>query len=219
MRILVVEDNFELREALTRRLRAVGHAVDGAARRDDAEAMFAAHPYGLVVLDRGLPDGDALDALRRWRRLNSAVPVLVLTARDAVAARVGGLEAGADDYLVKPFAMEELLARVAVIARRAPQRSVQIVRVGDLELDFGRAEVRRGGILLPLRAKEFAVLAHLCSRAGRVVSREALREACWDEEHEPGSNVDEVIISALRRKLGEPSLIETRRGLGYIIHD
>ncbi len=217
MRILVVEDETELREAVVRRLRAVGHAVDAAEDRREAEVCFDLHTYGLVVLDRGLPDGDGLLSLRRWRRGASSVPVLMLTARDAVQARVDGLQAGADDYLVKPFAMDELLARVAVIARRAPATVSQMVRVADLELDYGRAEVRRGGILLPLRAKEFAVLAYLCGRKGRVVTREALREACWDEAHEPGSNVDEVVVSSLRRKLGAPPLIQTRRGLGYLI--
>ena len=217
MRILVVEDEDELREALTRRLRAAGHAVDGAATRWDAGIFVDTHRYGLIILDRGLPDGDGLLSLQRWRRAPSMVPVLMLTARDAVQARVDGLEAGADDYLIKPFAMDELLARVAVIARRAPGVAEQVVRVADLELDYGRAEVRRGGILLPLRAKEFAVLAYLCGRKGRVVSREALREACWDEAHEPGSNVDEVVVSSLRRKLGAPPLIQTRRNQGYIL--
>jgi DNA-binding response OmpR family regulator len=217
MRILVVEDETELREAVVRRLRALGHAVDDAGSRREAEGSFEVHQYGLVVLDRGLPDGDGLLSLRRWRRAASSVPVLMLTAQDAVQARVDGLEAGADDYLVKPFAMDELLARVAVIARRAPAAVSQVVRVADLELDYARAEVRRGGVLLPLRAKEFAVLAYLCGRRGCVVARDALREACWDEAHEPGSNVDEVVVSSLRRKLGPPPLITTRRGLGYVI--
>lgn len=219
MRILIVEDQFELREAVARRLRALGHAVDTASSQSDAELTAAAHVFGLVILDRGLPDGDGLALLRRWRRAGSTTPVLVLTARDAVQARVEGLDAGADDYLVKPFSMDELVARVAVIARRAPGSSAQVVRVADLSVDFGRAVVHRAGVLLPLRAKEFAVLAYLCSRKGRVVTREALREACWDEEHEPGSNVEEVVLSSLRRKLGEPALIQTRRGHGYLVDD
>lgn len=223
MRILIVEDQFELREALARRLRAHGHAVDTAANQRDADVTAAAHAFGLVILDRGLPDGDGLAMLTRWRRSGSTTPVLVLTARDAVQARVEGLDAGADDYLVKPFSMEELVARVAVIARRdrtaGAGSSAQVVRVADLTLDYGRAEVHRAGVLLPLRAKEFAVLAYLCSRKGRVVTREALREACWDEEHEPGSNVEEVVLSSLRRKLGDPPLIQTRRGHGYLVDD
>lgn len=219
MRILIIEDQFELREALGRRLRALGHAVDTAGNQSEAELTASAHAFGLVILDRGLPDGDGLALLRRWRRAGSTTPVLVLTARDAVQARVEGLDAGADDYLVKPFSMDELVARVAVIARRAPGSSAQVVRVADLTVDFGRAEVHRAGVLLPLRAKEFAVLAYLCSRKGRVVTRDALREACWDEEHEPGSNVEEVVLSSLRRKLGEPPLIQTRRGHGYLVDD
>ncbi len=205
VRILVVEDQPELRAAVVRRLRA------------EADLLFRAHDYALVVLDRGLPDGDGLDSMRRWRRAGSSVPVLVLTARDAIADRVSGLADGADDYLVKPFAMDELVARVAVIARRGVAGSEQVSRVGDLELDHGRAQVRRAGVLLPLRPKEFAVLAYLCARPGRVISRAQLREACWDEGHEPGSNVEEVVVSALRRKLGPPALIRTRRGLGYVL--
>jgi two-component system copper resistance phosphate regulon response regulator CusR len=217
MRILVVEDAVTLREAVVGRLRALGHGVDEAGALGDAEVLLRCHDYDLVVLDRMLPDGDGVDRLRRWRNNQRLTPVLVLTARDAVADRVGGLEAGADDYLVKPFDMAELVARVRALSRRGPIERHVVRRVSDLELDTARAQVRRGGVLLPLRPKELAVLELLMRNAGCVVSRDRIREACWDEAHEPGSNVEEVVISALRRKLGTPSLIRTRRGLGYVI--
>ncbi len=219
MRVLLVEDEPDLRGAIARRLRASGHAVDEAGDRSEAASHLGAHDYDVILLDRALPDGDGLDSLRHWRRAGNTVPVLVLTARDAVRARVEGLEAGADDYLVKPFAMEELAARLRAIARRGPVARQVLIRVGDLELDTARAQVRRGGVLLPMRPKELAVLEFLARRAGSVVSREQLLEACWDEAHEPGSNVAQVAIASLRRKLGDPPLIRTRRGLGYVLGD
>lgn len=217
MRILLVEDNEVLRNSLARALRADGHALDEVASRAEAEAEFGLTDYGLVILDRGLPDGDGLQTLKRWRAKGSATPVLLLTARDGVHERIEGLDGGADDYVVKPFALDELRARVRSLARRAPELRSVVLKAEDLELDTARQQVRRGGILLPLRTKELMVLQVLLERRGRVVSRASLREACWDAEHEPGSNVEEVAISALRRKLGEPPLIRTRRGLGWVI--
>lgn len=219
MRILLVEDEPVLRGAVAKALRADGHAVDevGSRRAAELEARFV--DYGLVVLDRGLPDGDGLDTLRRWRREGHTTPVLVLTARDAVADRIAGLDGGADDYVVKPFDLGELRARVRMLARRGPALEQVVIEVGDLRFDTTRAEVRRAGVLLPLRPKELAVLRVLLERRGRVVSRDQLREACWDAEAEPGSNVEEAAVSALRRKLGAPPLIRTRRGLGWVIDD
>ena len=219
MRILLVEDEAMMRASIARALRADGHAVDEADCRGAAEIELRVNDYGLVILDRGLPDGDGLQSLRRWRQRGSTVPVLVLTARDSVGDRIAGLDGGADDYVVKPFALDELRARVRTLARRPPTLRPVVLTAGDLELDTARAQVRRGGVLLPLRTKELAVLQVLLERRGRVVSRDQLREACWDAEHEPGSNVEEVAVSALRRKLGDPPLIRTRRGLGYVIDD
>jgi DNA-binding response OmpR family regulator len=219
MRILLVEDEAVMRASVARYLRADGHAVDEVDCRSDADAELRVNDYGLVILDRGLPDGDGLDSLRRWRRRGLTLPVLVLTARDAVGDRVAGLDGGADDYLVKPFALDELRARVRSLGRRPPALRSVILSAGDLELDTSRGTVRRAGVTLPLRTKELAVLQVLLERRGRVVSRDQLREACWDAEHEPGSNVEEVAVSALRRKLGDPPIIRTRRGLGYIIDD
>lgn len=217
MRILLVDDHDALRQALAASLRAAGHAVDEAASRQDAELQVELHDHGLIVLDRGLPDGDGLDSLRRWRAAGRAVPVLVLTARDAVADRVEGLDAGADDYVLKPVDVAELLARARSLARRGPALQEVVLRVGDLEFDRARAQVRRGGVLLPLRPKELAVLQVLLERRGRMVTREQLREACWDESRDSDSNVEEAAISALRRKLGAPPLIRTRRGLGWVL--
>lgn len=215
MRILLVDDEAELRAAIARRLRALGHAVDEAADGAAMDCLLAMHEPAVMVLDRMLPDGDALARLQRWRRCGRRTPVLLLTARTQVADRVAGLTAGADDYLVKPFAMEELLARVAALGRRdAPPRAI-VLRAGTIELDSGRREVRRAGVLIPLRPKEFALLELLLARAGQVVSRAEIIESCWDNHHEPASNVDEAVIAALRRKLGQPDPIRTVRGAGY----
>ncbi len=218
MRVLVVEDESELRGAIARRLRAAGHAVDEAGDLADADEQVFVNDYGAVILDRMLGAADGVERLREWRRRGDSTPVLLLTARDRVEDRVEGLEAGADDYLVKPFAMTELLARVTAISRRhatTPGASV-IMREGDLEIDGGRREVRRDGVLIPLRPKEYALLELLARRVGQVVSRGDILEACWDRAHEASSNVEEVMIASLRRKLGRPSLIHTVRGTGYL---
>jgi two-component system copper resistance phosphate regulon response regulator CusR len=219
MRVLVVEDEKELREAIVRRLRAQGHGVDEAGDRASAEHLLRVYEHAVVVLDRMLPDGDAVATMERWREQGRQVPVLLLTAKDGIGDRVRGLVAGADDYLIKPFAMEELLARVATIARRgnAPRRS--LLRVGDLELDSSRREVRRAGVLLALRPKEYALLELLTARSGLVVTRQEIIHACWDDAREPSSNVEEALIASLRRKLGEPGLIRTVRGAGYLLEE
>lgn len=217
MRILVVEDQPIMRRAIARALRAEGHAVEGVESVADALAAMRIEPAELVVLDRGLPDGDGLDAVRRWRTAGLKAVVLVLTAQGAVSSRVDGLEAGADDYLVKPFEMVELKARVRALSRRIGHMRETVLKVGDVEFDMARAEVRRRGVLLPLRPKELAVLQTLMLRKGRVVSRDQLRDACWDADQDVASNVEEATMSALRRKLGQPPIIRTRRGLGYVI--
>ena len=217
MRLLIVEDHTELREAVARRCRALGHAVDEAATSRAAEALLDGARYDVLILDRMLGSEDALDSLGRWRAAGQDLPTLILTAHDEVHDRVAGFEAGADDHLGKPFAMAELLARVQALGRRSHEPKPARLRVDDLELDSGRREVRRAGILLPLRPKEYAVLEVLMRRRGRVVSRGELREACWDEV--ALSNVEEAAIASVRRKLGAPALIQTRRGQGWIIED
>jgi two-component system copper resistance phosphate regulon response regulator CusR len=216
MRVLLIEDQAEMREALQRRLQAVGEQVQGAPSLAEAELWLEGdEPFDVVVLDRGLPDGDGLDALGRWRSAGLQTPVLILTAQSEVAQRVAGLAAGADDYLGKPFAMAEFLARVAALGRRGAALPLSVERAGNLELDLGRRELRRAGVRIPLRPKEFLVLELLMRRRGRVVSRTELRRNCWGDEG-GSSNVDEATIASLRRKLGSPPVIHTRRGQGYL---
>ena len=215
MRLLIVEDDDELRGALERRLRASGFAVDAVADMPAADEALDLNGYACLVLDRAVPSGDTIELLRRRRAAGSTVPALFLTAKDAVAERVRGFEAGGDDYLVKPFATEELVARVRRLCRRVAAETPPVLTVGDLAVDQARAEVRRAGTLLPLTAKEFAVLVELAARPGEVVSRAELIERCWDEQTDPLSNTVDVHIASLRRKLGDPPLIATVRGLGY----
>jgi DNA-binding response OmpR family regulator len=215
MRVLIVEDDRVLRDALERRLRGSGSAVDAVPDRAGAEIAIEVNRYDCLVLDRAVPDGDTIDLVRRIRAAHTATPVLFLTARDSVSARVEGFEAGADDYLVKPFAMEELIARVRRLCRRSVDETPVLLEVGDLVIDQAGATVRRDGVLLTLTAKEYAVLVELASRPGAVVTRTHLIETCWDEMTDPMSNTVDVHIASLRRKLGSPPLIHTVRGVGY----
>jgi DNA-binding response OmpR family regulator len=218
VRILVVEDDHELRGSVVRRLRKDGFAVDEASDVADAIHAASVSDYDCFVLDRVLPGGDALELLSGLRGDAPSTPVLFMTCRDTVEERVAGFEAGGDDYLVKPFAMDELLARVRSLCRRH-RRSVRapVVRLGDLELDSPRREVRRRGVLLPLTAKEFAILELLAETPGVVVSRSHIIEHCWDDHADPLSNVVDVHVASVRRKLGVPPLIRTVRGAGFIL--
>ena len=215
MRVLVIDDDNGLREGLVVSLRASGFGTDGAATVAAGRSLLAAHRYDCVVLDRMLPGGDGLGLLGELRGRAAAPAVLVLTARDAVRDRVEGFERGADDYLVKPFAMAELIVRVRGLCRRRRAIAAPTVRAADLELDAARREVRRAGVLLSLTTKEYAVLELLLSRLGTVVTREDLVEHCWDELSVPMSNAVDVVVSQLRRKLGDPPLIATVRSVGY----
>lgn len=215
MRVLLVEDDHELRGALERRLRAAGFAVDAVVDLPEASMAVDLNRYACLVLDRAVPSGDTIELVRRLRAGGNPVPALFLTAKDSVPDRVAGFEVGGDDYLVKPFAMEELLARVRRLARLSRYSSPPVVVVGDLEVDRAKAEVRRGGVLLPLTAKELSVLTLLAARLGNVVTRSELIEHCWDELTEPMSNTVDVHVASLRRKLGDPPLITTIRGVGY----
>ena len=217
MRVLVIEDDANLRGAVERRLRAAGLAADAVADLPDARVQLAAAEYDCMVVDRTVPSGDAITLVRELRERGCATPALFLTARDSVRDRVDGFDAGGDDYLVKPFAMAELLARVRSLCRRSRDVRPAVVRLGDLEVDSARREVRRAGVLIPLRQREFAVLERLVVGAGRVVSRTELIEHCWDELTDPMSNVVDVHIAGLRRKLGPPQVIRTVRGAGYVL--
>ena len=217
MRVLVVEDDPGLGPAIAAGLRAAGFAADLAERLQEADLKVSVNAYDCVIADRGLPDGDALDLLKVWRGDGRTFPVLVLTAFGTLDDRVSGFEHGADDYLVKPFAMAELVARVRALCRRDQPPRLPELTVGDVTMDLPRRRVRRAGVLLTLTAKEFAVLEALMLRAGQVLTRSELIESCWDEMSEPMSNVVDVVIRQLRRKLGPPDLIEAVRGTGYRI--
>ncbi len=219
MRILVVEDYQPLRAALAKGLREAGYAVDETG--DGAEGLWYAtgNPYDLIVLDLMLPGLDGLTVLDRLRAAGCASHVLVLTARDGVEDRVEGLDHGADDYLVKPFAFPELLARVRALVRRGYQAKSPVIHVGDLEIDLVARRVARRGHEVALTAREFAILEFLALRTGQVVTRTELWDHLYEFGSDGGSNVLDVYVGYLRRKLegeGEAKLIHTRRGQGYV---
>ncbi len=218
MRVLVVEDSLRLRQTVTAWLRRNGFAVDASA--DGEEGLFLAetNDYDALVLDIMLPKLDGLALLQRLRKQGKRTHVLLLTARDTVADRVRGLELGADDYLVKPFALEELLARVRALCRRAYGSKETLVQVEDLAIDTAARKVSRAGRAIALQPREYALLEYLARRCGQVVTRAEIEEHIYGGEVEPASNAVDSAICSLRQKLGERGsepLIHTRRGLGY----
>ena len=216
MRLLLVEDDSMIGEAAKQGLRQEGHTVDWV--RDGAAAEVAATGgnYDLVLLDLGLPRRDGLAVLRSWRARGATVPVVIITARDAVTDRVAGLDAGADDYLVKPFDLDELLARVRAVLRRRAGRADSTVRIGALELDTAARRVKWKGQEVTLSAREYALLEALADRPGAFLSRAQLEERLYGWQEEIASNAVEVHIHALRRKL-DPNLIRNVRGMGYTL--
>ena len=218
MRLLVVEDELKMAGLLVRGLREDGHAVDVARTGDDALWMGQAVEYDAVVLDLMLPGIDGVGVCRAWRENGVWTPVLMLTARDGVEDRVAGLDAGADDYLPKPFSFAELNARLRALARRGVLERPAVVEVGDLRLDPATRQVWRGSVEIRLSTKEFALLDTLMRRAGLVLSRLQLLEHAWDYAYENRSNVVDVYIRYLREKVDRPfgrESIETVRGAGY----
>jgi two-component system copper resistance phosphate regulon response regulator CusR len=220
MRVLVVEDYPPLARSLCQGIEEAGYAVDVA--RDGQEALLLAEhgSYDAIVLDLMIPKIDGLSVLDRLRRRGSEAGVLVLTAKDDVEDRVRGLDLGADDYVVKPFAFPELLARLRSVIRRRYRGATKTLRVADLEIDTLARTVTRGGTPIALSAREYALLEYLAARKGQIVSRAELLEHVYDFRSEPSSNVVDVYIGYLRRKLDdgrEPKLIHTRRGLGYVL--
>jgi len=220
MRVLVIEDYELLRVSVVSGLQQLGYAVD--ATGDGAEGVWYAanHPYDAVILDLMLPTLGGLEVLGRVRAAGNTVPVLVLTAKDSVEDRVAGLDHGADDYLVKPFAFAELAARLRALVRRRYDRNALVIRIADLEIDTLKRSVQRGGDIVPLSAREYALLEYLANRTGHVVTRTEIWEHVYDAADEPWSNVLDVYISHLRRKLDHgrtPKLIHTRRGQGYLL--
>ena len=220
MRLLLVEDSERLQRSLGTGLRRAGHAVDVAGTGPDGLWRAQSTDYDVVVLDVMLPGMDGLSVLRQLRAGGRDAHVLLLTARDTVEDRVTGLRAGADDYLVKPFAFDELLARVEALGRRRTGRKSPVLRVGDLDVDVAAQTVCRDGQLVPLLPREFALLAYLAGRPGQVVSRTDIEAHIYDDRTGPMSNVVDSAVCALRRKVdrpGAPSLIATRRRVGYVL--
>ena len=218
MRVLVVEDDVKMAALLRRGLVEEGLSADVARTGDDALWMAAATEYDAIVLDVMLPGADGFEVCKRLRENGRWAPVLMLTARDAVEDRVTGLDAGADDYLAKPFSFAELLARLRALARRPPLERPTIVEVGDLKLDPATRQVWRDGTEIDLSAKEFALLETFMRRPGEVLSRYQLLEHCWDYGYENRSNVVDVYVRYLREKVDRPfgcSSLETVRGAGY----
>ena len=216
--MLIVEDQPKLAALLARGLREEGHAADVAERGEDAAWMALAARYDAIVLDIMLPGIDGFETCRQLRQRGVWTPVLMLTARDAVGDRVIGLDAGADDYLTKPFSFEELLARLRALNRRTPAERPVTVEVGDLRLDPAAHRVWRGQTELELSAKEFALLELLMRRPGNVLTRGQLLEGAWDMAYERRSNIVDVYIRHLREKIDRPfgsDTIETVRGVGY----
>ena len=222
MKLLLVEDDPKAVSFLKKGLTENGFVVDAAANGDDGLALARAGGYALVVLDVMLPGRDGWGVLAELRRAGDTTPVLFLTARDGIDDRVKGLELGADDYILKPFAFSELLARVRTVLRRGPARTPDVIRVADLEIDLIRRRASRGDALLDLTPKEFALLSLLVRRTGEVLSRTLITGQVWDVNFDSDTNVVDVHVRRLRAKADDPfdkKLIHTVRGVGYVLED
>src|ERR1051325_196463 len=220
VRLLLVEDEAKVAALVARGLRAERFAVDVADNGSTGWAMASAHPYDLVILDLMLPGLNGTELLRRLRQRNPEVPVLILTAKDATEDKVAHFEAGADDYLTKPFAFAELMVRVKALLRRGPVSRSSLLRLADLELDRLTQQVRRGGRRIELTSQEYSLLASFLTHSGRVLSRTMIIEHVWDESFEGLTNIVDVYVRHLRAKVDEPfstKLIQTVRGAGYAI--
>jgi two-component system, OmpR family, response regulator len=218
VRVLVIEDEAKLAEVIARGLREEGYAADTAGRGEDALWMAQAASYDAILLDVMLPGADGFEVCRQLRDLGVWSPVLMLTARDAIDDRVSGLDAGADDYLVKPFSFEELLARLRALVRRVPAARPAVMAVGDLRLDPAARQAWRGDVELDLSAKEFALLEIFMRSPGRVLTRSSLLDGAWDMAFARRSNIVDVYIRYLREKIDRPfgtDSLETVRGVGY----
>jgi DNA-binding response OmpR family regulator len=220
MRVLVIEDSVRLQRTLGTALRKSGYAVDLSGDGEQGLWLANSNSYDVVVLDLMLPKLDGLSVLTAMRRQKNDVHVLLLTARDSVADRVQGLRDGADDYLVKPFALEEFLARVQALCRRVFGDKRSVLAMGDIEIDTLRRAVRRAGCEIDLTSREYLLLEYLARRPGQVVSRSEIESHIYDEQVDPMSNVVDSAICSLRKKLGgadKAALIRTRRGFGYVL--
>jgi len=222
MRLLVVEDEKKLADFVARGLRAENLAVDVAYDGARGWDMVRVYPYDLLILDLMLPGMSGTEILHRVRKVNTCVPILILTARDAMTEKVRNFEAGADDYLTKPFEFAELVLRVKALLRRGPVNRSSTLRVGDLELDRLTQQVKRAGRRIELTAKEYGLLEYLMSNPGRVFSRTMIVEHVWDESFEGATNIVDVYVRHLRAKVDDPfpqKLIRTVRGIGYSLSE
>ena len=222
MRVLVVEDEKKTASFIRKALQAEGFAVDVCLNGDEAWAAARTTPFDAIVLDIMLPGRDGLSLLRQLRERQNATPVLLLSARGEVNERVEGLNAGADDYLPKPFVIAELIARVRALGRRGSETKSPVLRVGDLALDTVTREARRGGVAIELTAREYRLLEFLMRSAGRICGRMAILEKVWDYDFDPGSNLVDVNVMRLREKIDaefEPKLLHTVRGIGYVMKE
>jgi DNA-binding response OmpR family regulator len=220
MRILLVEDEEKVRRFIVRGLKAEMYAVDAVADARTGQDYLVSYKYDLIILDLNLPGMSGTDLLAHIRKGNTTVPVLILTARDALADKISNFERGADDYLTKPFAFAELLVRVKALLRRGPVERASILSVGDLKLNRVAHLVQRDQRQINLTSKEFALLEYLMVNAGRVLSRTMIIEHVWDQSFEGLTNIVDVYIRQLRKKIDkedEPPLIRTLRGVGYVI--
>ncbi|WP_186389968.1 MULTISPECIES: response regulator transcription factor [unclassified Stappia] len=216
MRLLVVEDDKDLNRQLVEALGEAGYVVDTAFDGEEGHFLGDTEPYDAVVLDLGLPVLDGLSVLERWRRDGRAMPVLILTARDRWSDKVAGIDAGADDYVAKPFHMEEVVARLRALLRRAAGHASNEISVGPFRLDIRAGKVTKDGATIKLTSHEFRLISYLMHHKGRVVSRTELIEHLYDQDFDRDSNTIEVFVGRLRKKL-DSDLIETVRGLGYRI--
>jgi two-component system OmpR family response regulator len=216
MRVLIVEDDPHIAAELARALEATGYVVESTGDGEDAWFRGDTEDYAAIILDLGLPKMDGLALLKRWRHAGRMTPVLILTARGTWAERVEGINAGADDYLGKPFVMEELLSRLRAIVRRSTGHASSVITIGQVALDHTQMKVTAQGVPIPLSALEYRLFAYLVHHQGRVVSQLELTEHVYAQDYEHDSNALEVLVGRVRKKLGA-NLIETRRGFGYIV--
>ena len=220
MKLLVVEDDKTVGQYIKRGLEEQQYIADLVDDGSEALKVASSGHYDLVILDLRLPGMNGLEVLRTLRDRGLTMPILVLTAQDSVEFKVDALRAGADDYVTKPFAFEELLARIEALSRRPRALSSQALQIADLALDLNAREVRRDGRLIELTPKEFAVLEYLMRHSGRVMSRTLITEYAWDYHFDPGTNIVDVVITRLRKKIDqgrEPKLIHTVHGVGYVV--
>lgn len=218
MRILLVEDDVDLQRLLKKALTDAGYVVDSAMDGEEGHFLGDTEPYDAVILDLGLPKMDGVTVLQQWRKAGKMMPVLILTARDRWSDKVAGFDAGADDYLAKPFYTEELLARVRALLRRAAGFATSEITIGPLQIDTRSSRVTLDGNPVKLTSLEYRLLAYLAHHKGRVVSRTELVEHLYDQDFDRDSNTIEVFVGRLRKKL-EADLIQTVRGLGYCLDD